>query len=88
MAHLARGRVAAARGGDDALDALEAALARFARVGMSVEAARARLELARALEADQPEVAVARREPRSPSSSGSGRSATPTRPRSCCADTA
>lgn len=59
MADLARGRVAAARGSDDALDALEAALARFARVGMSVEAARARLELARALEADQPEVAVA-----------------------------
>ena len=51
--------MAAARGSDDALDALEAALARFARVGMSVEAARARLELARALEADQPEVAVA-----------------------------
>jgi DNA-binding CsgD family transcriptional regulator len=58
MADLARGRVGVARGSADAAGALEAALARFASVGMSVEAARARFELARALEADQPEVAV------------------------------
>jgi DNA-binding CsgD family transcriptional regulator len=58
MADLARGRVGVARGSADAAVALEAALARFATVGMSVEAARARFELARALEAEQPEVAV------------------------------
>jgi len=58
MADLARGRAGVARGSADAAGALEAALARFASVGMSVEAARARFELARALEADQPEVAV------------------------------
>lgn len=59
MADLARGRVAVARGSADAVEALEAALARFSQAGMSVDAARARFELARALEADQPEVAVA-----------------------------
>ena len=58
MADLARGRAGVARGSADAAADLEAALARFASVGMSVEAARARFELARALEADQPEVAV------------------------------
>lgn len=59
MAELARGRVATERGTPDAVVALESALARFAQAGMSVEAARARFELARALEEDQPEVAVA-----------------------------
>jgi DNA-binding CsgD family transcriptional regulator/tetratricopeptide (TPR) repeat protein len=58
MAALARGRVAVVRGNPDALVALEAALATFSRAGMSVDAARARFELARALEADQPDVAV------------------------------
>ncbi len=58
MADLARGRVAVARGNPEAVGALEAALARFAQAGMSVDAARARFELARALEAEQPEVAV------------------------------
>ena len=43
---------------EDATEHLEAALARFARAGMPVDAARARLELARALEEAQPEVAV------------------------------
>ena len=59
MADLARGRVAVARSNPEAVGALEAALARFAQAGMSVDAARARFELARALEEDQPEVAVA-----------------------------
>jgi DNA-binding NarL/FixJ family response regulator len=59
MAELARGRVASARGSLHAVAALESALALFAQAGMSVEAARARFELARALEEDQPEVAVA-----------------------------
>ncbi len=59
MAELARGRVASARGSPDAVPALESALARFAQAGMSVEAARARFEFARALEAGQAEVAVA-----------------------------
>lgn len=58
MADLARGRVAVAVGSSDALAALEAALARFAQAGMLVDAARTRFELARALESDQPEVAV------------------------------
>ena len=59
MTDLARGRVAFARGSSDAVGALEAALAMFSSAGMSVDSARARLELARALEADQPEVAIA-----------------------------
>ena len=59
MADLARGRVASARGSTNAVAAIESALARFSQAGMSVEAARARFELARALEEDQPEVAVA-----------------------------
>ena len=58
MADLARGRVAVARSNPEAVGALEAALARFAQAGMSVDAARARFELARALEAEQPELAV------------------------------
>jgi DNA-binding NarL/FixJ family response regulator len=41
-----------------AVEHLERALARFAGEGMSVDAAVARLDLARALEEDQPEVAV------------------------------
>lgn len=57
-AHLARGRVALTRGELDAAEHLERALAGFSREGMPVDAARARLDLARALEDEQPEVSV------------------------------
>jgi DNA-binding CsgD family transcriptional regulator len=57
-AHLANGRVALARGAADATDHLEEALAGFSGEGMPVDAARARLELARALEDREPEVSI------------------------------
>jgi DNA-binding NarL/FixJ family response regulator len=55
----ARGRVALARHAPDAPSVLEDSVAHFVAAGMSVDAARARLDLARALEDDQPDVAVA-----------------------------
>jgi DNA-binding CsgD family transcriptional regulator/tetratricopeptide (TPR) repeat protein len=57
-AHQARGRVALVRGEPEAAEHLEQALARFSDQGMPVDAARARLDLARALEDEQPEVSV------------------------------
>jgi DNA-binding NarL/FixJ family response regulator len=56
---LARGRVCLAAGTGDPLGCLRAALAGFAEAQMPMELARARLELAHALRAEQPEVALA-----------------------------
>lgn len=58
MAALARGRVALAQGDDAAPALLRAALNGFAALGLRLDAARARLELARALRFESPEVAV------------------------------
>jgi len=58
-AALARGLVCAATGGGDPCAGLSEALAGFARARMPMEMARSRLELAGALAADRPEVAVA-----------------------------
>jgi DNA-binding CsgD family transcriptional regulator/AraC-like DNA-binding protein len=55
---LARGRVALARGDPAAIGLLEAALDRFASEGMPLDAARTRLELARAHETSEPGVAA------------------------------
>lgn len=57
-AQLVQGRVALARAEPSAIEHLERALARFSEEKMPVEAARARLELARALEGTQPEVSI------------------------------
>lgn len=54
----ARGRVSLARSLSDAATHLEAALAAYASGGMSVDAARMRLDLARALEEQHSDVAV------------------------------
>lgn len=56
MAGFARGRVAAAAGDPEAVRILEAAVAAFAEQQLSLDAARARFELARAI--GDPEVAV------------------------------
>lgn len=58
-AALARGRVCVASGTGDARACLLEALSAFSRAQMPAELARARLELARAVAAEQPEVAVA-----------------------------
>jgi DNA-binding NarL/FixJ family response regulator len=58
-AALARGLVGGATGQDDACAGLTEALAAFARARMPLEAARSRFELAAALAADRPEVAIA-----------------------------
>lgn len=58
-AALARGRVCAARHDGDAIACLRDALSAFASAQMPAELARARLELARALVAEQPDVAIA-----------------------------
>jgi DNA-binding NarL/FixJ family response regulator len=58
MAGLARGRVASAAGAPEAVPVLEAAVSKFASQGLALDAARARFELARALEATDPEVAL------------------------------
>lgn len=58
-AALARGQLCLARGEGDAGACMREALAAFARAQMPVELARARLELARAVAAESPEVAVA-----------------------------
>jgi DNA-binding CsgD family transcriptional regulator len=58
-AALARGRVAAAEAGSEAaVRCFEEALARFAQLEMPLEAARARLELARALVLEQLDLAI------------------------------
>ena len=54
----AMGRVGIASGRTDAPDLLEDAIARYAAAGMTVDAARSRFDLARALEEAQPDVAV------------------------------
>jgi DNA-binding NarL/FixJ family response regulator len=58
-AAMARGRVCLAAGTGDARACLREALAGFTRAQMPMERARSRLELANALLADQPEVALA-----------------------------
>jgi DNA-binding NarL/FixJ family response regulator len=58
-AALARGRLCVASGSDDAAACLREALEAFSLAQMPVELARARLELARAIADEQPEVAVA-----------------------------
>ena len=58
-AALARGQVCLARGQSDAVACLRQALLAFTKAQMPVELARVRLELARAIAADNPEVAVA-----------------------------
>ena len=59
LAALARGRLHVALGTGDPQVCLHAALARFDRAEMPIDAACARLELAKMLSTDQPEVAVA-----------------------------
>jgi DNA-binding NarL/FixJ family response regulator len=58
LATTARGLVALAEGREDAADLLMAGVNRFAALGARLDAARTRLELARALSTTQPEVAV------------------------------
>ena len=58
-AAVARGRVCIAAGTDDARACLSEAVSGFAAAHMPLELARARLDLARAVGADRPEVAVA-----------------------------
>jgi DNA-binding CsgD family transcriptional regulator len=58
LALLAQGRVAVAAGDDEAEALLQQAVAEFSRLRLPLEAARSRLELARALAAASPEVAV------------------------------
>ena len=58
-AAFAGGKVADARCDEDATDRLAAAVAAFSDQGMTLDAALARMRLARALEHEQPEVAVA-----------------------------
>jgi DNA-binding CsgD family transcriptional regulator len=55
---LAQGRVAAARGDPDAATLLATAAERYDRVDLPLDAARARLELARTMRATDPELAV------------------------------
>jgi DNA-binding CsgD family transcriptional regulator len=59
VAALARGRVCLASGTGEPLACLREALSGFAQAQMPVELAHVRLELARALRADQPDVAMA-----------------------------
>jgi DNA-binding NarL/FixJ family response regulator len=59
VAALARGRLCTATGAEDAVACLREALTPFARAHLPVEAARTRLELARALAPTRPEEAVA-----------------------------
>jgi len=56
--HHARGKVAVAAADPSATEHLERALAKFSQHGMPVDAARARLDLARALEEADPTVAI------------------------------
>jgi DNA-binding CsgD family transcriptional regulator len=57
-AALARGRVASAAGDADAVNVLQQAVNGFARLGLRLEAAQARLELARALAGQSPPGAI------------------------------
>ncbi|HLF67724.1 MAG TPA: response regulator transcription factor [Gaiellaceae bacterium] len=58
MAALARGRVAASQGADRATSLLQDAVNGFAALGLRLDAARARLDLSRALAGDSPDLAV------------------------------
>jgi DNA-binding NarL/FixJ family response regulator len=58
LAAAAHGRIALAEGSDEARQLLLDAVNRFAALGLRLEAARTRLELARSLAIDSPEVAV------------------------------
>ena len=58
MATFADGRVKAASGDHRAVDSLTRAVSRFAELGLSLDAARARFELARALEGSQRDAAI------------------------------
>jgi DNA-binding CsgD family transcriptional regulator len=58
IAELARGRVAYARGNSDAAEILRSSVNLFARVPLPIDAARARLELARALSEQSPQMAI------------------------------
>ena len=58
LALLARARVAAAAGEPDAVEQLRAALNAYAALGLRLEAARVRLELARAVAGESPDAAV------------------------------
>jgi len=58
LATAAHGRIALAEGGDDASELLQEAVNRFAALGHRLDAARARLDLARSLAPGSPEVAV------------------------------
>ena len=58
LALLARARVGAAAGDPDAVELLRAALNAYAALGLRLDAARARLELARALASESPDAAV------------------------------
>jgi DNA-binding NarL/FixJ family response regulator len=57
-AGLAKGRVASAAGDEDAVNILQQAVNGFARLGLRLEVAQARLELARALVAQSPAAAI------------------------------
>jgi DNA-binding CsgD family transcriptional regulator/predicted negative regulator of RcsB-dependent stress response len=57
-AALARGRVGSANGDPDTVSFLQEAVNGFARLGLRLETARARLELARALAPESPELAI------------------------------
>ena len=59
LSALARGKVCLAGGRGEAKSCLQDALAAFSRAKMPVEQARSRLELARALASERPEVAIA-----------------------------
>ena len=58
LATAAHGRIALAEGGEDASELLQAAVNGFAALGLRLDAARARLDLARSLATALPEVAV------------------------------
>ena len=58
LALLARARVAAAAGEPDAVELLRGALNAYAALGLRLETARTRLELARALATESPDAAV------------------------------
>lgn len=85
LAEHAAGLVAAVERSPDAVGHLEAALAGFGRLGLPLEEARARLDLAGVLVGERPAVGRPRRAAPSISSAGSAPRATPTLRRACCA---
>ena len=85
LATASRGRIAFAEGRADAADLLLEAVNRFAALGARLDAARTRLELARALAVPSPEVAVDTARHARTELEALGAFATPTRPRRSCA---